>query len=191
MRSGGLSLITLPPTRERTCIGFCATMAAHTQEYGDGVGCGGGGSPHAIHCTSSPSWQSVKCSSPGQGRLTQIPGRQPHSSPLQTLGPFIPVSPRPSSHTANPGGTPHNGSVATVTDISMLLMFSVFFVFFFTPLSLLIFNKEGKKKKRCARETLKLVDNCISVPSFVLFMVPDRYFIFSLRRLLFEAKLDC
>ena len=66
------------------------------------------GSLHAIPCMGSPSWQSVKCSSPGQGSLTQIPGQQPHSSPLQTLDPFIPVPPpSPSPVTQLPWGECH------------------------------------------------------------------------------------
>lgn len=83
----------------------------------------------------------------------------------------------------------------------MLLMFCVFFC----VSVLLTFNKErvesGRRKKNkkkqnknsriVEQETPKLVDNCITVPSFVLFMVPDRYFIFSLSSPSFEAKSDC
>lgn len=46
---------------------------------------------------------------------------------ITNTGPIYPSAPPPplSSRTATPGGMPHNGSVATVTDISIQLMFIV------------------------------------------------------------------
>lgn len=99
----------------------------------------------------APVGSSVKCSSPGHGRLTQIPGWQPRSSPLQTLAPFIPAPPPPPA-----AGTPHNGSVATVTDISMLLMLTVVLcVVCWYP-----------KKDLHKREPKKTAENCNIVPSY-------------------------
>lgn len=160
VRSGGLSLITLPRTRERTCMEFCTTMAVHTQEYGDGEGGGGGRgenkrglSPcHSLH--EQP--QLAEC----EVFLSRTRPANSNTWPAATLlsitntGPIYPsVPPRPPSHTANPGGTPHNGSVATVTDISMPLMFCVVFFFFYSPQFVDIQQGGKKTEALCARNT--------------------------------------
>lgn len=144
--------VTFSGTRRQRCVAWsCTTMDVHARRRqpsrasGAEWRAGGCSSPPllsspplhgAIRCTSSPSWQSVKCSSPGQGPLTQIAGSQPRSSPLQTLGPFIQAAAPPPCHPqwhclprrgGGGGRLPHNDSGATVADISMPLMFRVFF----------------------------------------------------------------
>lgn len=88
-RPGGLLLITAPRTRDHTCVQSCCSCKE--QPWGDGrepeV------SPTPFTTQAAPVGSSVKCSFLGHGPLTQIPGWQPCSSLLQTLGPFILATP--------------------------------------------------------------------------------------------------
>lgn len=80
------------------------------------------GLPHAIHHTSSPSWQQCEVFLSRTRTANSNPWLAATLLSVTNTGPIYPSNPPPLSPAV---GTPHNGSIATVTDISMLLMFTV------------------------------------------------------------------
>lgn len=116
-RPGGLSWIIAPRARDRTGVQpWLQGAGAHSR--GDGrepeV------SPRAVHRTSSPSWQQCEVFLSRTRTANSNPWPAAMLLSVTNTGPIYRSSPPPQAV-----GTPHNDSVAAVTDVSMLLMFTV------------------------------------------------------------------
>lgn len=111
-RPGGLSLI----------IGSCARDCTRSRRAFVRRWKRTRGLHHPIHHTSSPSWQQCEVFLSRTQTANSNPWLAATLLSVTNTGPIYPSNPPPPSPAV---GTPHNGSVATVTDISMLLMFTV------------------------------------------------------------------